>query len=164
MTFLLSDDVRARLLRQHFVFKVHFHPHFFYRHPAVTFLKVVPCLNPDGVALGHYRADTQGNNLNRFYDNPDAQHHPTVLAVKELLKGLHAIGRYDHRGAVQRRINVVTCCRLDCTIDLHTHASKRGVFCFGNSLPHYSEQVLDVATRDFGCVTRARSKTCCLRS
>jgi hypothetical protein len=98
MTFLLSQDVRARLLRQHFVFKVR-------RRRSLSRCslpssgcncasKVVPCLNPDGVALGHYRADTEGNNLNRFYDNPDAQHHPTVLGVKQLLKGLHAIGRF----------------------------------------------------------------------
>ena len=100
MTFVLSDDVRARLLRQHFVFKVQ--PPFAQQPPppmSTGFLvvnvtpKVVPCLNPDGVALGHYRADTSGNNLNRFYDNPDAQHHPTVLGVKQLLKGLHEIGR-----------------------------------------------------------------------
>jgi hypothetical protein len=113
MTFLLSsDDVRARLLRQHFVFKVQTTtasnslpslprnslpslprnslpslPR------TLTAPQVIPCLNPDGVALGHYRADTAGNNLNRFYDNPDAQHHPTVLGVKLLLKGLHDIGR-----------------------------------------------------------------------
>ena len=104
MTFLLSDDVRARLLRQHFVFKVqppfapttspaHF-PLVLNPFPVVNVApKVVPCLNPDGVALGHYRADTSGNNLNRFYDNPDAQYHPTVLGVKQLLKGLHEIGR-----------------------------------------------------------------------
>ncbi len=96
MTFLLSDDVRARLLRQHFVFKVQ--PPSPAPSPPISCCnlapKVVPCLNPDGVALGHYRADTAGNNLNRFYDNPDAQHHPTVLGVKQLLKGLHSIGRY----------------------------------------------------------------------
>jgi hypothetical protein len=97
MTFLLSsDDVRARLLRQHFVFKVQTTtasnslpslPR------SLTAPQVIPCLNPDGVALGHYRADTAGNNLNRFYDNPDAQQHPTVLGVKLLLRGLHDIGR-----------------------------------------------------------------------
>ncbi len=109
MTFLLSDDVRARLLRQHFVFKVlllfhHTSRHVpFYSSHIFRFnfaLKVVPCLNPDGVALGHYRADTEGNNLNRFYDNPDPQHHPTVLAVKLLLKGMHSIGRSASSNAV----------------------------------------------------------------
>jgi len=38
----------------------------------------VPIINPDGVARGHYRADTNGLNLNRFYDKPCPQKHPTI--------------------------------------------------------------------------------------
>jgi len=46
--FLVNrDDPRAKALRKLFVFKI------------------VPIINPDGVARGHYRADTMGLNLNR---------------------------------------------------------------------------------------------------
>lgn len=67
LKFLVDkEDPRASALRRKFVFKV------------------VPILNPDGVAAGNYRMDTRGVNLNRTYQCPDPDFHPTVHAVRSL--------------------------------------------------------------------------------
>ena len=58
-------DARAVALRRHFVFKL------------------VPILNPDGVARGHYRMDNFGRNLNRYYQDPCPEEQPTIYAAKK---------------------------------------------------------------------------------
>ena len=62
---LISDHASA--LRNNFVFKV------------------IPCLNPDGVARGYYRFDTYAQNLNRFWKDPDVSDHPTIWAAKHAI-------------------------------------------------------------------------------
>ena len=41
-------------------------------------------INPDGVFHGHYRMDCFGQNLNRFYIDPDVNRQPAVFAIKKI--------------------------------------------------------------------------------
>lgn len=102
--FSKGRDARAFYLRKKFVFKF------------------IPMLNPDGVANGNYRMDFFGQNLNRFYLNPDFEKQPAVYAVKK-------IGQY------YSEIN-----KLCFYLDLHAHPQKKGNFIYGNSFENYKEQ------------------------
>ena len=56
----------------------------------VSHVQVVPMLNPDGVAIGNYRCNLGGYDLNRVWQQPDPLLHPTIHATKALLQQLHA--------------------------------------------------------------------------
>lgn len=47
--------------------------------------KIVPMLNPDGVALGNYRTGLSGRDFNREYRNPDKALFPEVFHFKKLV-------------------------------------------------------------------------------
>ena len=45
-----------------------------------------------GVYRGHYRTDTRGANLNRYYLNPDPELHPSIYAARSLIIYYHQKG------------------------------------------------------------------------
>ncbi len=94
---LAEDNENAKILRDKFVFYI------------------FPIFNPDGVARGHYRVDTNGMNLNRCYINPSYKLHAPIYAVKKVILHCHKKGRYF------------------AFLDLHAHAGRKGVFIYGNS-------------------------------
>lgn len=55
LKYLFSQNSDSHILLEKFVFYI------------------VPVINPDGVAEGNFRTDSQGKNLNRFYTNPDPE-------------------------------------------------------------------------------------------
>jgi len=99
LQFLLSDDPRAALLRSRFVFKL------------------VPMMNPDGVAWGHSRTNSHGHDLNRCYQEPTPEQHEAVAAVKVQLQAWAARGDVKYYA------------------DMHAHAGVRGCFLYGNMQP-----------------------------
>ena len=106
LRFLLRPyDPRVKALRDRFIFKL------------------VPMLNPDGVYHGHYRADTQGINLNRKYSKYTEDLHPTVAALMRLSRSISDSGD------------------LALFIDIHAHAGRRGCFFYGTDPETPGEKV-----------------------
>lgn len=68
---LVEPDGPGKYLRDEFVFYI------------------FPILNPDGVARGHYRVDTNGINLNRCYLNPSPKEQPSIYAIRKIICHLH---------------------------------------------------------------------------
>ena len=83
--------------------------------------KIIPNLNPDGVARGSWRHDTHGTDMNRKYLNPSELLQPTILAAKE---------------AILKEKN-----NLKMLVDIHAHCSKRGCFVYGNLSNEIEKQV-----------------------
>ncbi|XP_051525986.1 cytosolic carboxypeptidase 1-like isoform X2 [Myxocyprinus asiaticus] len=99
LEFLMSCSPQAQSLRESYIFKI------------------IPMLNPDGVINGNHRCSLSGEDLNRQWQNPNAELHPTIYHAKSLLQYLRATGRTP----------LVFC-------DYHGHSRKKNVFMYGCSI------------------------------
>uniref|UniRef100_A0A673C3X3 Cytosolic carboxypeptidase 1 n=1 Tax=Sphaeramia orbicularis TaxID=375764 RepID=A0A673C3X3_9TELE len=99
LEFLMGTSPLASSLREAYIFKI------------------VPMLNPDGVVNGNHRCSLSGEDLNRQWQNPNPELHPTIYHTKSLLQYLAHI----------QRAPLVFC-------DYHGHSRKKNVFMYGCSV------------------------------
>ncbi|XP_056370249.1 cytosolic carboxypeptidase 1 isoform X2 [Oenanthe melanoleuca] len=99
LEYLMSNSPNAQCLRESYIFKI------------------IPMLNPDGVINGNHRCSLSGEDLNRQWQNPNPDLHPTIYHAKGLLQYLAAINR----------LPLVYC-------DYHGHSRKKNVFMYGCSI------------------------------
>lgn len=95
LELLLSDSAEARELRASLAFVV------------------MPMLNPDGVALGHCRANGSGLDLNRFWEHPppDSEAEAARCLLERLCKSPGGVVAF---------------------LDLHAHSGRPGAFTLSN--------------------------------
>ncbi|XP_029473132.1 cytosolic carboxypeptidase 1 isoform X2 [Rhinatrema bivittatum] len=115
LEYLMSNSPSAQSLRESYIFKI------------------VPMLNPDGVINGNHRCSLSGEDLNRQWQSPNLDLHPTIYHAKGLLQYMSAI----------RRLPLVYC-------DYHGHSRKKNVFMYGCSLKEtvWQTNVSSAATCD----------------
>ncbi|XP_019115458.2 cytosolic carboxypeptidase 1 isoform X3 [Larimichthys crocea] len=99
LEFLMGSSLLAVSLREAYIFKI------------------IPMLNPDGVINGNHRCSLSGEDLNRQWQNPNPELHPTIYHTKSLLQYLAHI----------QRAPLVFC-------DYHGHSRKKNVFMYGCSV------------------------------
>ncbi|XP_071096549.1 cytosolic carboxypeptidase 1-like [Haliotis cracherodii] len=96
--FLMSKSSHAQQLREKFIFKI------------------VPMLNPDGVINGNHRCSLVAEDLNRRWQHPCPQLHPTIYHTKGLLQYLNMVSKTP----------LVYC-------DYHGHSRRKNIFLYGCS-------------------------------
>ncbi|XP_007456176.1 PREDICTED: cytosolic carboxypeptidase 1 isoform X2 [Lipotes vexillifer] len=99
LEYLMSNNPTAQSLRESYIFKI------------------VPMLNPDGVINGNHRCSLSGEDLNRQWQSPNPDLHPTIYHAKGLLQYLAAV----------KHLPLVYC-------DYHGHSRKKNVFMYGCSI------------------------------
>ena len=78
-------------------------------------VRMVPCMNPDGVVCGNYRSSLAGVDLNRKWILPSKGLHPEVYYTKALM---HHITNVEHK-------KILIYC------DIHCHSKKKNSFLYG---------------------------------
>uniref|UniRef100_A0A7N9IFQ3 Cytosolic carboxypeptidase 1 n=1 Tax=Macaca fascicularis TaxID=9541 RepID=A0A7N9IFQ3_MACFA len=111
LEYLMSNNPTAQSLRESYIFKI------------------VPMLNPDGVINGNHRCSLSGEDLNRQWQSPNPDLHPTIYHAKGLLQYLAAV----------KRLPLVYC-------DYHGHSRKKNVFMYGCSIKETVWHTNDNAT------------------
>jgi hypothetical protein len=108
---------------------------------AAFVFKIVPMLNPDGVARGHFRLDQFGANLNRCYLSPSPKYQPSIFAVRAVLRQvslLCACVSLPEAGRGPRALHQ-TSNGLFMYLDLHAYSAKQGCYLLGNDMTPYKE-------------------------
>ncbi|KAG2373756.1 hypothetical protein C9374_011845 [Naegleria lovaniensis] len=134
ISFIVSNHPIAQILRDHLVFKI------------------VPMLNPDGVAIGNYRTCSMGFDLNRHWLNPQEWSQPTIYHVRKYLLEL----KNDPQS------------QIDFYMDLHSHSGAFNGFMYVNYASSSSKsdsydqlrfpKLLDQKAREFSMNDTKRCK------
>jgi murein tripeptide amidase MpaA len=69
-------------------------------------IKVIPMINPDGVAIGNYRSNLSGSDLNRNWNTEKKSLYPEIVAIRNYIAEL----------SKDRKIKII--------IDVHGHSKK----------------------------------------
>jgi hypothetical protein len=93
--YLLGKTPQAKSLRDLYVFKI------------------IPMLNPEGVASGNNRTNSAGADLNRRWNEPNEKLHPCIFHAKQTIADF------------KREREVLAFC------DIHGHSKKKNAFIYG---------------------------------
>ena len=83
-------------------------------------VKLLPCMNPDGVVCGNYRSSLAGVDLNRQWILPSKHLHPEVYYTKAFMR---RVVKVENR-------NILIYC------DIHCHSKKKNSFLYGCNTAH----------------------------